>query len=118
MDNDVYKKLMRVDADSITKLNEILSLDLDGLEINNLPKLKEGIYFLYKNESLVYIGISQDIVGRIKNHMCSDKVFDNYKYLELKKNEAKIYERVLLNKYKPEYNNDLLTQKLRKEDQI
>ncbi len=78
--------------------------------ITNEIVSKNGIYILFKDNEIVYIGKSKNIKHRIQEHK-KDKLFNNVKII-LFKNEPDInlYEPYLINKYKPIYNNDLKTE--------
>ena len=65
-----------------------------------------GIYFLYKNEQLVYIGQSTDILLRIRNHF-KEKDFDNYSYFECEISKLNQVERLFIEKYTPLLNKCL-----------
>lgn len=63
-----------------------------------------GIYFLYKNKKLIYIGMSIDIHRRVSNH---PHKFDAIKYINCPKFnywQLKILEDSLITKYKPKLN--------------
>lgn len=66
-----------------------------------------GIYFLCENETVVYIGKSTAIDGRLATHRASDKLFDSVVIMEvLNVADMHILELVLINRYKPKYNID------------
>lgn len=64
------------------------------------------IYFLYKNDKIVYVGQTECLARRIAEHLATNKEFDSYvvhsfiedQYIRLKKEE------ILIRKYKPKYN--------------
>ena len=68
-----------------------------------------GIYFLFENDIVVYIGITQNFHNRIfegRNPHIESKEFDSYSILSIKK-ENYILEKledVLINFFNPEYN--------------
>ena len=57
-----------------------------------------GIYFLYNNENVVYIGKSNNMKNRINQHK-KDKEFNSVKDEGL----VNLYEPYLIQKYKPIY---------------
>ena len=63
-------------------MEEYLNIDLESLAKTIITKIK-GVYFLYKNDELVYIGSSKNILERIPKHL-KDKDFNFYKYIEVK----------------------------------
>jgi len=67
-----------------------------------------GVYVLYNNNEIVYIGKSNNIKNRIVNHR-ADKKFDKVKSILFKDSgNINLYEPYLIQKYKPMYNKDLL----------
>ena len=65
-----------------------------------MPKI--GVYFLYKNDDLVYIGQSINIFNRLYSHVENGKDFDFYSFVKCDtQKEAETFERYLINKYKP-----------------
>lgn len=80
------------------------------IDISSLPLLKikniKGIYFLYKNNDIVYIGQTKNLISRLAVHLADkNKDFDSYKFLELPHNmNLNKLERFLIKKFKPEYN--------------
>ena len=67
------------------------------------------IYALYDKEVIVYIGITKDIIARIKQHKRTKKVFDNYKILKILNDRfyALKEENNLIKKHKPKYNKQI-----------
>jgi hypothetical protein len=67
-----------------------------------------GIYLLYDNENVVYIGKSNNMKNRINQHK-KDKEFNSVKCIIFKdEGLVNLYEPYLIQKYKPKYNKDLL----------
>ena len=68
-----------------------------------------GIYLLYKNHKIVYIGKSfTSINARVSLHK-KDKDFDDVKSIEFKQvGNINLYEPYLIQKFKPTYNKDFL----------
>lgn len=86
------------------KHNDEVSVIFNIKHINN--SLLQGIYRLYKDEKIVYIGQSNDINNRIEEHK-RDKIFDSYDYCEINsKSDRSIYELYYIAKYKPLYNKE------------
>jgi excinuclease UvrABC nuclease subunit len=63
-----------------------------------------GVYFLYDNNELVYIGVSQDIAVRLASHRHT-KEFNQVKIIEEQDHlKALKIESYFIYKYKPKYN--------------
>lgn len=96
--------------------NDILngSHALDFIYNTNANEIKKynrfrnisGIYFLFKNNEIVYIGKSVSIFRRILEHKHN---FDSFSYIELPKEKLDIYEKLFILKYNPEYNTETFT---------
>lgn len=72
---------------------------------DNLPLL--GVYFLFKDDELIYIGRSTRLFKRIKSHI-SQKDFNYFSFVKCDTfYNADYMERTLINKYKPKLNNVL-----------
>lgn len=63
-----------------------------------------GVYFLKQNEKIVYVGQSVNIERRIKDHKNSDKVFDDYTYVECDKELLNSTEESFILQHNPVYN--------------
>lgn len=63
-----------------------------------------GVYFLIKNNKIVYIGQSKNLSNRIADHI-EEKDFDKYTWLEIKIENLDYYESYFYYKFKPELNN-------------
>lgn len=79
------------------------------LELNEIKKLNSGInpyvYFLFKEDKLVYIGKSSFCVNtRISHHKSQKKDFNSFKVLPVKQGDINFIERMYIEKYKPIYN--------------
>ena len=68
-------------------------------------KKKCGIYFLIKNDAIVYVGQSTNIFNRVGDHE-GVKDFDRFTYVECEKNDLTILETKYINNFKPKYNFD------------
>jgi len=71
---------------------------------------KSGIYFLFKNDIIVYIGISQSISQRLftgRTPHKDEKNFNEYAYIEIDKENFFLQklEFILINFFNPEYNS-------------
>lgn len=83
-------------------------------EINNLSALSHklvgncsGVYFLFNENELVYIGKGWNCLLRVAEHTRkdSDKEFTSWSYLPIEdKQEYSTLENQLINTYKPKYN--------------
>ncbi len=64
-----------------------------------------GVYFLKKGNKIVYVGQSADIGSRIKAHkQDGTKKFNNYTYIECKKELLMQTEEAFILQYSPIYN--------------
>jgi len=70
-----------------------------------------GIYFLIKDNNIVYIGQSIHIPARVRSHAIPGrksvhlkKEFDSYTYVMCREEELDFYERAYIQKFKPIYN--------------
>jgi len=65
-----------------------------------------GVYLLYNNEDIVYVGKSNNMKNRISQHK-KDKEFNNVKCIVFKdEGLINLYEPYLIQKYKPKYNKE------------
>lgn len=66
---------------------------------------KCGIYFLIKNNEIVYVGKSVCIEARVAAHRSKgEKAFDNVIYFECPEEEVDQIEKILIGKLQPKYN--------------
>jgi len=74
---------------------------------NALPYgvLKCYMYYLILNDEIVYVGTTDNLIGRLKAHNVSGKVFDSYSFIEIDASERYAHESVEIVKYAPRYNN-------------
>jgi len=64
-----------------------------------------GVYFLLQKEAVVYVGQSIDIKSRIKAHKKDkSKIFDDFMYIECKKELLKTSEEAFILKHNPIFN--------------
>ncbi len=82
---------------------------ISGLEMKTLDyKVLSGIYFLYQNETLNYIGKAINITNRVYQHLQANAIpFNNIKYVEIADLDKIIeYEKNLIIEFKPPYNKE------------
>ncbi len=90
-----------------TRLKFKLSPD-EHYKVYNESVKEEGIYLLYKDNHIIYIGKSNNIHNRIQQHK-KDKEFDLVKSIIFKDiSNIDLYEPYLINKYKPILNKDFI----------
>lgn len=69
----------------------------------------QGVYFLFLNDEIIYIGSSYDCESRVKSHKRKgDIVFSVYSIFEMNQNtrdEVFYKEAEYINKFKPKYNS-------------
>lgn len=67
---------------------------------------QQGIYYLFKDGEIVYIGVSKNIRKRIKDHVRNETDFDGVCPVYIGGNmiDVKRAERFLIRKLKPKYN--------------
>jgi hypothetical protein len=71
-------------------------------------KPPQGVYFLYNDGELVYVGQTNDIFRRISEHSRSKKRFTWWQYFEINdENLRKAIEYMFIRVAKPKYNEDL-----------
>ena len=63
-----------------------------------------GIYFLFQDGEIVYVGQSQHILARIYSHLDADKLFDAYAYLEFPPQELDTREAWFIDQLHPREN--------------
>ena len=85
-----------------------MNLDIynDEIFVNRTPLNTQitGIYFLFRNEEIVYAGQSKNLHRRIIQH-CYGKDFDSYSYIKCSESELNDLEFYFIAKHKPEYNS-------------
>lgn len=62
-----------------------------------------GIYFLFRNNTIVYVGQTTNGLKRIFDH--TDKRFDEYTFIRCRKCELNVLEAAYIKKFKPKYNH-------------
>ena len=100
----------------ISKLRDLQKIENNyNLLLNDIlskkRKIANNLYFIYaliKNDEIVYIGQSSEIMGRLSSHISSDKVFDHYSIVETFSNVSSDYvlkkEKEYIQTFKPKYN--------------
>lgn len=70
-----------------------------------LPKLISGVYFLYSEEEIVYVGQSVNIYARIGSHAAKGIEFDSWAWREIKDAATRIKEESAeILKHAPKFN--------------
>ncbi len=62
-----------------------------------------GVYFLFRGEEIVYVGMSRSIYPRVKRHM-GDKVFDYFTFIPILGNPSRV-EDFFIRELRPIYNS-------------
>jgi hypothetical protein len=62
-----------------------------------------GVYLLFNQGEIIYIGQSKNSYSRIVTHM-QDKIFDSFRILNCKQERLLYWETCLISKYKPKLN--------------
>jgi hypothetical protein len=81
------------------KLSEAISYNSSVKDFKNICH----VYFLLKDEVVVYVGQSSNVSSRIKAHK-ADKDFDTFKVLECEEHELNATEALLIKAFIPKYN--------------
>src|SRR5688500_11656119 len=64
-----------------------------------------SIYFLFIENSIVYIGVTSDIIRRLKEHVSDGRKFDSFRAIRCRsKDDAKRHEKHFIRKYRPLFN--------------
>ena len=77
------------------------------IDSNLLRNKVKGIYFLFENKKLVYVGISVNIYVRIQQHALDGKTFDDFKYVEIDIEQCINTEINLISSLQPKYNKSV-----------
>lgn len=81
------------------KLNEVISKKIPKNSNNSI------IYFLIKEDRIVYVGKSINGISRIINHIQdNDKDFDSYYFVKVDKMELDFLEEQYIREFNPYYN--------------
>lgn len=84
-------------------------MSIDIKKIKNARGMA-GIYFLFENENLVYIGQSSDVYVRLLEHLAeNEKKFTSFELCGVNKNQQdeflfQLFELCSISVYKPKYN--------------
>jgi excinuclease UvrABC nuclease subunit len=93
-------------------INELVPIKDDFL--HTLPRYavpSMGVYFLFYNNTLIYIGQSKQILIRVSNHFYT-KNFTSFSFVKCNKiSEAEILEREFIKKFNPPLNKYLKSEK-------
>lgn len=88
-------------------MNSILNYNVGELLLNAKPcgikNVITGVYFLFYNDVLVYVGQSTNVEKRLMSHF-SSKVFDKYHYIKCDEDRLLEVEKHYIDKFKPFYN--------------
>jgi hypothetical protein len=88
-------------------LNDPLLDEDEILLLAGIRRLKCGVYFLIKDEQVVYVGQSINITQRIAEHT-KTKDFDTFTYVQCKREDLNRIEALYITKLKPKYNYNSL----------
>lgn len=79
-----------------------MEVDISKLERHQYPKM--GVYFLFQDDELMYIGTSSLILRRLHAHLRT-KDFNNYAFISCEtREEANTLEVEMIKQYKPPLN--------------
>lgn len=83
-------------------------------EIQKLPSVICGIYFLFRGDRLQRIGQSADVHQRIKVHRQEKRIpFDNCYVVHCNPAELDVLEALYIRKFKPPHNRELSLRRMR-----
>jgi excinuclease UvrABC nuclease subunit len=90
-------------------MGSIMSVDVDDLRRNAIPLkgANSGIYVLFENDELVYVGEGWNCLLRVAEHTRKDstKVFTSWNFVAVSdETERKALELELRIKFRPKYN--------------
>lgn len=93
-----------------------MNINLDDLRSSAqtavLPRIC-GLYFLFKDTELVYIGKGADIYCRVRQHREGEiKEFDSWSYVEVDPETLAAAEQALIEEYKPKYNLQYIPERI------
>ncbi len=82
---------------------------IDALQVTSQPLTGNcsGVYFLFDEHELVYVGQGWNCFLRVAEHTRrdSDKIFTNWNFIKIKsEKERKQFEQEVINRFKPKYN--------------
>lgn len=66
---------------------------------------RPGVYFLIRQNKIVYVGQSRDVYSRVQSHRAERRIeFDRFKFLDVAVADLNTVERFYIAKFDPEYN--------------
>ena len=74
------------------------------IDFELMNKKTSGLYFLFLDKTLIYVGMSVNIYNRLGQHSIAGKVFDEFKYVEIDINQCIEVEHNLIELIKPKLN--------------
>lgn len=72
--------------------------------LQRFPAVIAGIYFLYNEDNLVYIGRTENLFQRIGTHIHGNKDFDSFSFLEVRSRDLEKVEYDLIDFFNPPLN--------------
>lgn len=112
------KKINYVTPEVLDKITHAINIDVYSLKKVSIGTLDiSGVYMLWNNEQLVYIGKSKSVFNRIISHIRDiNKQITHFSYIELAYEDADLYERMMINKYRPTLNKDSILKKINNDE--
>lgn len=67
-----------------------------------------GVYFLIDNQTIVYVGQSNNVGNRVLVHKQEGRIkFDKFSYIQCELDELNIIESLYIHAYRPKHNGDV-----------
>jgi excinuclease UvrABC nuclease subunit len=88
------------------------------IPIEDIETRRPGVYFLIRENKVVYVGKSIDMIQRLRSHMADQRMeFTHVTMLKLDSDEFEldIMEKMMIRKFKPPKNRDSMSRKMRGE---
>ncbi len=88
------------------------------IPIDDIETRRPGVYFLIRENKVVYVGKSNDMIQRLRSHMADQRMeFTHVTMLKLDSDEFEldIMEKMMIRKFKPPKNRDSMSRKMRGE---
>ncbi len=88
------------------------------IPIEDIETRRPGVYFLIRENKVVYVGKSNDMIQRLRSHMADQRMeFTHVTMLKLDSDEFEldIMEKMMIRKFKPPKNRDSMSRKMRGE---
>lgn len=104
------KKYHRIINKLLAQNNALIEIPEAIKEVTDIKKLHAEyveaiVYFLLHNNKVVYVGQTRsEWPGRIREHLKTDKNFDQVYYIQVRRHEVDSLERYYIKKFKPKYN--------------